>query len=90
MNLGSAISKYLEIAGGFDRWAHLSQFGLPREETETIFSAWDEDYQISRYILLSRERDEALAAYPADRRVFLINGFECSHVSFHTAVQKLL
>jgi len=90
MNLGTAISKYLEIGGGFDCWVHLSQFGLPKEETETTFSAWDEDYQISRYMLLSREREEALAAFPADRRVFLINGFECSHVSFHPDIQKLL
>jgi hypothetical protein len=90
MNLATAIERYLEAGGGFDRAVHLSAFGLSKSETEKIFSAWDEDYQISRYMLPSRERDEVLASYPAEVRVYLINGFECSHVSFHADIQKLL
>lgn len=90
MNLGAAVSKYLQVAGEFDRLVHLSQFGLTKEEVEKTFSAWDEDYQISRYMLLSRERDETLAEFPAAQRTFLISGFECSHVSFHADIRKLL
>jgi hypothetical protein len=90
MDLATAVKKYLEIAGEFGRSVHLSRFDLPKAETEKVISAWDEDYQISRYMLLSRERDEALLSYPSEARVYCINGFECSHVSFHPDVQRLL
>lgn len=90
MNLAAAVKRYLEFAGGFDRPLHLSQFGLPKAETEKLISAWDEDYQISRYMLVSRERDEDLKPYPAEARVFIINGFECTHLMFHPDIQKLV
>jgi hypothetical protein len=90
MDLASLVKKYLEIAGGFGRPVHLSEFGLPRAEMERLLSAFDEDYQISRYMLLSRERDEALSSYPAEARVYRINDFEVSHVSFEAGVEKLL
>ncbi len=90
MDLATAVKKYLQIAGGFDRPVHLSQLGLSKADTEKIVSTLDEDYQISRYMLLSRERDEALASFPSDSRIYLINGYECSHLSFHPDVQKLL
>jgi len=90
MDLAAAVRKYLEVTGGFGRSMHLSQFGLSRAETEKTLSAWDEDYQISRYLLLSRKRDEELASFPPDARVFLINGFECTHLSFHASIETLL
>jgi len=90
MDLASAVKRYLEVTGGFDRPMHLSAFRLSKEETEKIISAWDEDYQISRYMLLSGERDEVLSEFPLEARVYLINGFECSHVTFHADIQKLL
>ena len=68
----------------------MSNFGLAKVEMEKIISGLDEDYQISRYMLLSRERDEALEAFPIEARIYLINGFECSHVTFHSGIQKLL
>jgi hypothetical protein len=90
MDLATLIKKYLEIAGGFGRPVHLSQLGLSKAETEKVISALDEDYQISRYMLLSRELDVSLAVFPPDERVYLVNGYECSHVSFQEGVQKLL
>ena len=90
MDLASLVGKYLEIAGGFGRPVHLSQFGLGKAETEKAIAALDEDYQISRYLLLSRERDEELTLFPPDARVFLISGFESTHLSFHPDIQKLL
>ncbi len=90
MDLAAIVKKYLDASGGFDRPVHLSEFGLSKAETEKIISALDEDYQISRYMLLSRERDEALSSYPSDARVYLINGFEVSHLSFHPDIQKML
>jgi len=90
MNLAALVKKYQEIAGGFGCSVHLSEFGLPKAETEKLISAFDEDYQISRYMVLSREPDEALNAYPAVARVYSINNFEISHVSFHADIEKLL
>jgi len=90
MDLATAVKKYLELAGGFARSLHLSRFALPKNEIEKTFSEWDEDYQISRYMMLSRERDEALTSFPDNERVYLINGFECSHVTFHQDIQKLM
>ena len=90
MDLSTAVKKYLEISGGFNRPVHLSLFGLSKSETEKMMSAWDEDYQISRYMQLACESDEALSAFPGGTRVYTVNGFECSHVSFHPDIQKLL
>jgi hypothetical protein len=90
MNLSALVAKYVEAAGGFGRPVHLSFLGLPKRETEKIISAFDEDYQVSRYLLLSRERDEALGSLPAEDRIYVINGQECSHISFQPDVQKLL
>jgi len=90
MDLATAVKKCVEVAGGFDRPVHLSRFDHSKGEIERILSGWDEDYQISQYMSLSRERDEELTAYPPGERVYFINGFECSHLSFHPDVQKLL
>lgn len=90
MDLATLVKKYLETAGGFDQPIHLSQLGLSKAEMEKIISAFDEDYQISRYMLLSREPDERLAPFPSDRRVYLINGYEYTHISFHADIAKLV
>jgi hypothetical protein len=55
-----------------------------------MLSGFDDDYQISRYMVLSREPDEDLASYPSDARVYSINGFEVSHVSLAPGVGKVL
>ncbi len=90
MDLPTLVRKYFELAGSFDQPLHLSRFGISKPEIEKIFSEWDEDYQISRYMMLSRERDEALMSFPVNERVYLISGFECSHVTFHQDIQKLM
>jgi len=88
MNLATLVKKYLEIAGAFGRPVHLLQFGFSKAEIEKTFSAFDEDYQISRYMLLTRERDAALEALPPKARVYRVNGYEATHLSFHPNIQK--
>ena len=90
MDLRTLIKRYLELAGGFNRQLHLSRFGLSKQEVEKSFSEWDQDYQISRYMMLSRETGEALKTIPDSDRIYIINGFECSHVSFNQDIQSLL
>jgi hypothetical protein len=83
MDLAELVRKYTQISGGFGRAVHLSQFGLSKAETE-------DDYQISRYMVLSRERDEELVSYAPQARVYSISGFEVSHVSFSPEIRKVL
>ena len=90
MDLAEFVKKYTGLSGGFGGAVHLSQFGLSRAEMEKVISAFDDDYQISRYMVLSRERDEDLVSYAPEARVYSINGFEVSHVSFSSNIQKLL
>ncbi|HUZ47083.1 MAG TPA: hypothetical protein VMW54_10645 [Terriglobia bacterium] len=90
MNLSELVAKYVEAAGGFGRPVHLSFLGLSKAKTEKIIAAFDEDYQVSRYLLLLRETDEALDVLPEAARVYVINGLECSHISFQPDVRKLL
>ncbi|HVA01387.1 MAG TPA: hypothetical protein VMV34_07005 [Terriglobia bacterium] len=90
MNLTALVAKYVEAAGGFGRPVHLSFLGLPKKETEKIISAFDEDYQVSRYLMLLRESDELLSSLPKEDRIYMINGLECSHLSLQPDVRKLL
>jgi len=55
-----------------------------------VISAFDDDYQISRYMVLSRERDEELASYAPEARVYSIGGFKVSHVSFSPEIRKVI
>ena len=89
-DLAQWVNKYTEICGGFGRPVHLSQFGLSKAATEKIVSAFDDDYQISRYMALSRAPDEELISFASDARVYSINGFEVSHLSFSPRIQKFL
>ena len=88
MNLAEGVKKYLELAGEFGRPVPLGRFGLTKDETEKVVSAWDEDYQINRYLLLTLEAAEEPAARAS--QVFLINGFQCSHITFQRDIQKML
>lgn len=89
MNLAAVVKTYLEHTGGFDLPLHLSRFGLPKPEVEALFSAWDEDYQISRFLLLSREESGG-GTYPKGMEVFSINDYEYTHVTFRSGIQQLL
>lgn len=90
MDLAEFIQKYSELSAGFGKAVHLSEFGLSKAETEKLISAFDDDYQISRYIVLSRERDEELSRYPVDTRVYSINRFEVSHVSLAPGIRSIV
>lgn len=80
MQLREVVTKYLELAGGYGRPVPLASFGLSREETERVFSLFDEDYQISRFFHLSRQ----LGAE------YSINGFPHTHVSIDAEIDSIL
>lgn len=79
-HLGEIVKGYLELTGGYGKPAPLAGFALPREETERIFSVYDEDYHISRFFHFSSAGGET----------YQINGFPHTHVSIDAEIQTIL
>jgi hypothetical protein len=80
MTLHELVDKYLAIAGGFAFLAPLADFGLEKGEAERIFSGFDEDYHISRFLHFSQVSGPG----------YKINGFEQTHVSIDEEIQSIL
>lgn len=80
MTLQEIVAKYRELAGDFGKPVPLAFFKLGREATERLFSVFDEDYQISRYIHMMDLQGER----------FTINGFPNTHVSIDKEIETLL
>ena len=90
MNLREAVQKYAKAAGGYGRPLALAAFGLSTDETEKIFSVWDEDYQISRFMELTLEPSGSVPRESDSAQPYRVNGFECSHVRFHPDIERML
>jgi hypothetical protein len=86
MNLREVVEKYQILAGQFGRPVPLAGFGLAPQETERVFSVFDEDYHISRFLHFS------LSPSSAGRpdQTYQINGFPQSHVSLDAEIQSIL
>ncbi len=80
MQLREIVEKYLALAGSFGQPAPLVGFGLGHEETERVFSIFDEDYHISRFFHFSNLSGET----------YQINGFPHTHVSLDAEIQTIL
>jgi hypothetical protein len=80
MTLREIVEKYLSIAGGFAFLAPLADFGMEPNEVDRIFSAFDEDYHISRFFHFSQVSGPA----------YTINGFEQTHISIDEEIQSIL
>jgi hypothetical protein len=80
MTLREAIEKYLALAGGYGVPVALSALGYSREEAERIFSAFDEDYHISRFFHFQRTAGSD----------YNISGFPQTHVSIDAEIQSIL
>jgi hypothetical protein len=80
MPLRELIDRYLSVAGSFGYPVALSSFALADAETERLFSGYDEDYHISRFLHFSQDAGTA----------FSINGFPATHVSIDAEIQSIL
>jgi hypothetical protein len=78
--LRQIVERYLLLAGQFGRAVSLDSFAMGAEETARMFSALDEDYQISRYLKFTRQSGTE----------YTINGFPQTHVAFEEAILDLL
>ena len=80
MALGDLVRLYRSHAGNFGAPVALFAFGLAAAETERLFSAYDEDYHISRFFHFSE----------AGGPKFSINGFPATHVSLDAEIETIL
>jgi hypothetical protein len=86
MNLRELVEKYRALAGGFGKPLPLVAFGLARPEAERLFSAYDEDYHISRFLRFSI--DPALQT--TSDKIYRINGFAQSHLTMDAGIEAIL
>jgi len=78
--LRQIVDRYLALAGAFGAAVPLSSFAFGAQETARLFSAFDEDYQVSRYMRFSRQAGAE----------FSINGFPQTHVALDAAIRSIL
>ena len=80
LSLRELVDRYRALAVGFGKPVPLSAFNLTPAETERVFSAFDEDYHISRFFHFS----------DSEGARFSINGFPSTHVSLDAEIQSIL
>ncbi len=80
MPLRDLVRLYLSHAGNFGRPVALSAFGLTNTETGRLFSGYDEDYHISRFLQFAEAAGEK----------FSINGIPATHVSLDAEIESIL
>jgi hypothetical protein len=80
MALRELVDRYTSLAVGFGARVPLSAFALAPAETERLFSAYEEDYHISRFFHFSAE----------DGARFSINGFPATHVAIDAEIRFIL
>jgi hypothetical protein len=80
MQLKDVVEIYKGLAGEFGRAVELGRFGLSHEETERLFSVFDEDYHISRFFHFVNMGDGT----------YSINDFPYSHVAIDEGIEQIL
>jgi hypothetical protein len=80
MPLRELVDRYLSVAVSFGIPVALSSFDLGHAETDRLFSGYEEDYHISRFLHFSQDKGTQ----------FSINGFPATHVSIDAEVQSIL
>ncbi|HUI74545.1 MAG TPA: hypothetical protein VLX32_06345 [Candidatus Acidoferrum sp.] len=80
MTLPQLVDRYIYHALEFGTPVPLSSFGLGLAETQRVFSAFDEDYHISRFLHFSEENGIPIS----------INGIPATHVSLDSDIQSIL
>lgn len=80
MPLRELVDRYISLAGDFGAKIPLSAFALAPAETERLFSAYEEDYHISRFFHFSADEGTR----------FSINGFPATHVAIDAEIRSIL
>ena len=80
ISLKEVVQQYQALAKRFGVPVRLSSFAMSDEDVSKIFSAYDEDYHISRFLHFSNEGGQQ----------FSINGIPATHVSMDAEIKSLL
>ncbi|HKV25057.1 MAG TPA: hypothetical protein VJN93_10750 [Candidatus Acidoferrum sp.] len=80
MTLRQLVDRYCALVPEFGQPVALAAFQLTPAETEGLFSAFDEDYHISRFLHFSEGAGEKYA----------INGVAATHVSLDAEIETIL
>ena len=80
MSLSELVRAYRLHAGEFGQPVALSAFALSAGEAERLFSAYEEDYHISRFFRFIEGSGQK----------FSINGFSATHVSIDAEIETIL
>lgn len=81
LSLHELIDRYNNLVHTFGDPVALSNFGFSIEEADRLFSAFDEDYHISRFFTFTQES----GAQPHS-----VNGFPATHVAISPEIQSIL
>jgi hypothetical protein len=79
LSLKELVERYTALAGKLGVPVPLSAFGFSEDETRNVFSAFDEDYHISRFLHFSN----------ADGQRYTISGEDATHVAIEPAIHSL-
>jgi hypothetical protein len=79
MNLREVVERYQSLVGHFGEPAALVAFGLTPEETVKLFTAFDEDYHISRFLNFDMRPGKG----------YLISGNPVTHVRIEEGILSL-
>jgi hypothetical protein len=80
MPLRELVDRYRSLAGEFGKPISLAAFQLSAAETGRLFSAYDEDYHISRFFHFTQ----------AEGSRFSINGIPATHISLDAEIESIL
>lgn len=85
LTLREIVNRYLTLAGEYGRPVPLESFGLTPEETEAVFSVYEDDYRISRFLEFRFQPESATS-----HRTYQVNGFPQTHVSIQAGIASIL
>jgi hypothetical protein len=74
------VERYATLAGSFGNPVALSAFGLSAEETKNLFSSFDEDYHISRFLHFSHKQGQS----------YVISEEPVTHLTIDPAIYSIL
>ena len=80
IDLKEVVERYAALAGNFGNPLALTAFGLSVEETQNVFSSFDEDYHISRFLHFSRSQGKS----------YVISEEAVTHLAIDPAIYSIL
>jgi len=80
MNLRELVQRYIALAGKFGSPVPLSAFSLSTAELERVFSGYDEDYHISRFLHFTE----------SEGMRYQIDAVPATHISMDAEIESIL